>query len=118
MTNSKKLCGLILSAIALAGCSAFDESILVPEQNGRYHAIALDSTDFGAQKSALHRAEKTCSDWQLHYVVDSQKTDYRGTGPFTGPVSVSNNDSTAQQMIPAKKTAEDYRTVVTFHCVA
>lgn len=114
----EKISGLVLCVIAFTGCSAFDQTILVPEQNGSYHAIALDSSDFGSQKSALRRAEKTCSDWKQHYVVDSQKTEYRGTGTFSGPVSVSNNDSAAQQMAPTKKTAEDYRSIVSFHCIA
>ncbi len=114
----EKQFGLILLVMAFAGCAMFDQTILVPEQNGVYHAIALDSTDFGAQKSALHRAEKTCSDWMMHYVVDSQQTDFRGTGTFTGPASASSNNFAAQQTSPNKKTAEDYRSVVTFHCIA
>jgi hypothetical protein len=114
----KKVSGLILFVMAFAGCAAFDQTILVPEQNGVYHVIALDSTDFGAQRSALKRAEKTCSGRDnMRHVVDAQQTYYLGTASSSGPLSAGNNGSSAQQTIPNKKTAEDYKSVVTFHCV-
>lgn len=119
MTNPKKLFCLILSVTALAGCAMLDQTILVPEEKGVYHAIALDSTDFGAQRSALKRAEKTCSAWQgMRHVIDAQQTYYRGTSTSSTPMSASNDGSAAQQTIPNKKSAEDYKSVVTFHCVA
>jgi len=114
----KKVSGLILFVMAFAGCAAFDQTILVPEPNGVYHVIALDSTDFGAQRSALRRAEKTCSGRDnMRHVVDAQQTYYLGTASPGAPVSVGNDDSAAQQTIPNKKSAEDHKTVLTFHCV-
>ena len=109
MTNSKKIGGLILSVAVLAGCAMFDQTILVPEEKGVYHAIALDSSDFGAQRSALKRADKTCSAQQMRYIVDKQQTLYQGMEDNTDRTS-----SAAQQS--AKKTAEDYKSIVTFHC--
>ncbi len=116
----KKRFELILCVLAFAGCSTFDQTILVPEQNGIYHAIALDSSDFGAQRSALNRANKTCSGREnMRYVVDSQQTFYRGTATNAGPMSAaSSGNSAARETVPDKKTAEDYKSVVTFHCVA
>lgn len=114
----KKVSGLILFVMAFAGCAAFDQTILVPEQNGVYHVIALDATEFGAQRSALNRAEKTCSGRDnMRHVVEAQHTYYLGAASNGGPLSVGNTDSAAQQTIPNKKTAEDYKSVVTFHCV-
>ncbi len=116
--NLKKMSGLILFVLAAAGCAVFDQTILVPEEKGVYHAISLDSTDFGAQRGALKRAEKTCSGREkMRYVVDAQQTYYRGTEIKTGPTSPSNDDSAAHQTIPTKKSADDYKSVVTFHCV-
>ena len=114
----KKMSGLILFVITVVGCAVFDQTILVPEQSGVYHAIALDSTDFGAQRSALKRAEKTCSGRErMRHVIDAQQTFYRGTAISAGPLSPSKDDSSAHQTIPNKKNADDYKTVVTFRCV-
>ena len=117
-SNLKKLSGLILFVIAVAGCAVFDQTMLVPEEKGVYHVISLDSTDFGAQRAALKRAEKTCSGREgMRHIIDAQQTFYRGTAIKSGPESVSNDDTAAHQTIPEKKSADDYKAVVTFHCV-
>src|SRR5689334_6238125 len=76
---TRQLFGSILAAAFFAGCAAFDQTMLVPEPNGVYRAIALDQSDFTAQRSALNRASKTCSDRQMRSVVTNQITYFRGT---------------------------------------
>ena len=36
----------------------------------------------------------------------------------SGPETVSNDDTVAHQTIPAKKSGDDYKSVVTFHCIS
>ncbi|MFO7803469.1 MAG: hypothetical protein R6V55_14355 [Desulfovermiculus sp.] len=117
--------GILLSAVSAlilaVGCSTASNTVLLPEEDGKYQVIAFGSSETEANKSAVAKATEVCNQSAKTMVVLNHASTYQG-GMAKGDKELLKFGSEIASLIDDSdltvdtSSAEDYKVVLEFEC--
>ncbi|MFP4213969.1 MAG: hypothetical protein ACLFRL_07640 [Desulfohalobiaceae bacterium] len=106
---------------ALIGCSTKSNTVVLPEDDGVYKVVALNSSENAANQEAVSKATETCNDLDKSMVVQNHASKYQG-GMAKGDKELLQVGSEIASMfdedaLPVDaSSSNDYKVVIEFKC--
>lgn len=107
-----------LFILGFYGCA--NHAYVIPKEKGSYEILSYSSTEEGALKKGLKKAEETCKALNQKWVVLDKSITYHGVlTQQANKLAEKAQEAlvvTTGQYVPSPNTDEDYHGHITFRC--